>query len=105
MHVSVKWFKDQFNIEIASKEGKDPAVTIRGCRVVSGKDGDFIGYPATKNDNTGKWWNHASGSDDFNDYVLQLAQESKPREAPRPSKSNDRNSGGAPADFEDDIPF
>lgn len=33
-------------------------VSINDCRVVEGKDGDFIGFPARKG-NDGKYYNHA----------------------------------------------
>lgn len=31
-------------------------ITIYNCKVIEGKNGDFISYPQTK-DKDGKWWN------------------------------------------------
>lgn len=43
-------------------------VTIYGCKVVEGKNGDFVSFPQTK-DKNGKYWNVA--------YVKLTEQETK----------------------------
>jgi len=108
MQVNIKWFdnngKLSFNVGLTTKEGRDEFLSIKGCRIVTGKDGDFVAYPATKNENTGKWWNHVWGSDEFNSVILEKALHSRPSTgmpAPTKTSSNSQNSG----DFEDDIPF
>lgn len=92
MHIATVWKSEkQFNVEISSKEGADPFLSIRGCRIVSGKDGEFVSFPATKKDD-GKWWNHVWANDKFGKTVLDLA---KAAQAPKKSY----------AGHEDDIPF
>lgn len=45
----------KFNLVLELENGAP--VTIYGCRVVEGRDGDFIGWPSYK-DNNGNYWNH-----------------------------------------------
>lgn len=78
MAIRIKWFDKDFNVELFKNEGDEPYLTIRGCRIVSGNDGEFIGWPATKNDRTGKWWRHVGASDDFADAVLAKARAGRP---------------------------
>jgi DNA-binding cell septation regulator SpoVG len=80
-----------FNVGLASAEGKEPFLVIKGCRLVDGKDGRFVSWPAKKQDN-GKYWNHAWASDKFAAAVLQAYDDSKPG---KPKKSDD----------DSDIPF
>lgn len=100
MEISIKWFDGQypsFNVGIASKEGKEPFVEIKGCRIVQGKDGEFVAPPSTKGKND-KYWNHAYFSKDFSAVVLEKAKESQPQKhAPVKQQSNDP--------FYDDVPF
>jgi DNA-binding cell septation regulator SpoVG len=95
MHVAVKWFNDNFNVILSSKEGADPFLEIKGCRMVNGSNGPFVSYPSKKNEQTGKYWNHVYGSEKFNAVVLEKAQASQQTQE-RPRMSRD---GG------DDIPF
>jgi DNA-binding cell septation regulator SpoVG len=62
--------RPQFNVALSSGEGKEPFITIKGCRVVDGAKGAFISWPATKNQASGKYWNHVWASDAFNAAVL-----------------------------------
>jgi hypothetical protein len=94
MEIAVKWFNDQFNVSLLSKPGADPFLDIKGCRLVNGQNGLFVGWPATKNASTGKWWNHVYGSEKFNAAVLEKAQASQPNAAPRGRQEPD-----------EDIPF
>lgn len=76
MEITVQHFDGQypsFNIMLHSAPGAQPFLTIRGCRIVNGKDGDFISYPSRKG-NDGKYWNHVIGGEKFNDAVLKKAQ-------------------------------
>jgi DNA-binding cell septation regulator SpoVG len=82
MKLSVKWFDGkypQFNLMIASQEGKDPFIEVKGCRIVSGSDGEFVSGPSTKG-STGKYWNHVFMSKDFSEVVLRLAKASQPKQ-------------------------
>lgn len=104
IHLSVEWFEGKypsFNLHMASGEGKPAFMTIRGCRIISTAKGEFVSYPAQKNENTGKWWNHCQGSDRFNDEVLLIAKASQPK----PQESRQAPSK-PPADDEfNDLPF
>lgn len=96
MNVTVKWFNDNFNVILSTKEGKPPFLEIKGCRIVNGSNGPFVSYPSKKNEQTGKYWNHVYGSEEFNAVVLEKAQASQP-------------AGGEPrrqaASVDDDPPF
>lgn len=102
MEITIKWFNESkfpsFNVALSSKEGKDPFLEIKGCRIAQGKDGDFIGWPSTKNANSGKYWNHVYASKDFAAVVLEKAKESMPKaQESKQVKSDDG--------FDNDIPF
>lgn len=99
MHIEIEWREGRypsFNIHIASKEGKDAFLTIRGCRIIQSEKGDFVSFPAKKMDD-GKYFNHVWSSKEFNDHVLELALESQPKEQPKKSSRIE--------DMEDDLPF
>jgi DNA-binding cell septation regulator SpoVG len=91
MHVAVKWFNDNFNVILSSKEGADPFLEIKGCRVVNGSNGPFVSYPSKKNEQTGKYWNHVYGSEKFNAVVLEKAQASQ-QKAPTKQRQEDDDS-------------
>lgn len=78
MHVSIKWYESNFNVMLASKEGKTPFLEIKGCRIANGSNGPFVSYPSKKNEQTGKYWNHVYASEEFNAVVLEKAQASQP---------------------------
>jgi DNA-binding cell septation regulator SpoVG len=97
MHINIEWRTGKypsFNIHLATKEGKDAFMTIRGCKIIESEKGQFVSFPSRKMDD-GKYWNHVWSSKDFNDHVLNLALESQPKEESRSSKDDDS----------DDIPF
>ena len=98
MNISVEWREGKypsFNVSLASKDGAEPFLTIRGCRIGDGQKGAFVSYPAKKNEQTGKWWNHAWANDEFNRVVLEKAMA-----AMSPKKSRQ-----AEVSAEEDIPF
>lgn len=93
-HFDAVWKSEtNFNVEFASKEGAESFLSIRGCKIVKGKDGDFVSWPSSppKNDG-GKWWSHVWANDKFNAAVLDKAIASRPGKA---AKSTD----------DDQIPF
>ena len=99
MHIAIEWHGNQFNVILSTKPDADPFLQIKGCRIAETKSGGrFISYPARKNEETGKWWNHVWGSDKFNDAVMKAAEEAMPQEKPR--KSSDAMDG-----LKDDLPF
>ncbi len=104
MHVTVKWFDGKypsFNLNLHKAEGQTEFLSIKGCRIVSGSNGDFVSFPSTKKDD-GKYWNHAWANEQFAEYVLKLANESKPQKSPeqRSAQGSTRSN-----DLHDDIPF
>lgn len=90
MEISVRWFDQQFNVALASQPGKDAFLEIKGCRIANGKNGPFVSWPSTKNQSTGKYWNHIYGSEQFNAVVLSKAQECMPT---RQDRQRDDDSG------------
>ena len=99
MHVSVKWFDGKypsFNINLAKAEGQEEFLSIKGCRIANGNKGPFVSMPSTKNEHSGKYWNHAWGSEAFMAHVLKVAQESQPQQ---------QDTQPPPNDISDDIPF
>ena len=97
MAISIEHFpgdRPSFNVHLSQKEGAEPYLTIKGCRIVQGQKGAFVSWPATKNEKTQKYWNHVWASDAFNAAVLSAAEKAKPA----PKKP-------ALADPDDDIPF
>lgn len=105
MNITIEWNDSKypsFNVELASKEGMDPFIKVRGCKIMKKKaDGtEFLSWPSTKNESTGKYWNHVYGSDAFNAAVLAEAKKTEPKPMPEQVKL------AAKADpFDDDIGF
>ena len=96
MHIATVWKSDKkFNVELSSKEGAEAFLSIRGCRIAQGNDGDFVGFPADKNEQTGKWWNHVWANDKFAATVLELAKASRSGQQQRKAAQKD----------DSDIPF
>jgi DNA-binding cell septation regulator SpoVG len=92
MKITVEWFspdKPQFNVSLSTRDGVEPFLTIKGCRLVDGAKGVFVSWPATKNTQTGKYWQHVYSSDAFSVSVIQEAQASKPRQSAKPPAQKD----------------
>lgn len=95
MDIRIEWHGDQFNVALASKDGADEFLSIKGCRIANGSKGDFVSWPATKNQQSGKWWQHCWASEKFAAVVLSKAREAQPQNR-RPAKEQRDDS---------DIPF
>lgn len=54
-NVFVGKYGTKFNLVLQLENGA--MVTIYGCRVIEGREGDFIGWPCRK-DKNGNYWNH-----------------------------------------------
>jgi hypothetical protein len=96
MKITVEHFAGKypsFNVNLASSEGREPFLTIKGCRIVEGSKGRFISWPATKNESTGKYWQHCYASEAFNSSVLAEAEKTMPKTEKREKQ------------IDDDIPF
>ena len=94
MHITIEHFDKQFNVGLASKEGKEPFIVIKGCRIVDGSKGRFVSWPAKKLD-SGKYWNHIYATEAFGVAVIQAHDASMPKPAPR----------GRAQEPDDDVPF
>jgi hypothetical protein len=91
MKITIEHFDGKypsFNINLHSVEGAEPFLIVKGCRIVDGSNGPFVSYPATKNEKTGKYWNHVYGGEKFNEEILRLAT-GRQRAAPRQAPSHD----------------
>ena len=92
MHISIEWFDGkfpQFNVSLSGAPDRDPFLTIKGCRIVDGAKGRFISWPATKNEKTGKYWNHVWGSDAFAEKVLAQAEAARPKQRAKPADDDE----------------
>lgn len=77
MKINVTWFDKQFNVELSSADGKEPFLVVKGCRIVDGRNGEFVSWPARKLD-SGKFWQHVYASEAFAVEVLKAAKASMP---------------------------
>jgi DNA-binding cell septation regulator SpoVG len=100
MKIAIEWFvgaNPQFNVSLSSGEGKEPFIVIKGCRLVNGSKGEFVSWPATKNQNTGKFWNHVWASEAFNEAVkAEAIKANRPTQRPK----DERYRAGMPDDSE-----
>jgi DNA-binding cell septation regulator SpoVG len=101
LEVKIEW-KDgkypSFNVMLLTGPDKDPFMTIRGCKIIQGQKGEFVSYPARKQED-GKYFNYVYCADVFNRIVLEKANAAKPAES-KPSKS-----GSGFDDMDSDVPF
>lgn len=79
MAISIEHHDKQFNVLLSQREGAEPYLTIKGCRIVQGQKGVFVSWPATKNERTGKYWSHVWASEAFNSAVMAAYDASKPK--------------------------
>lgn len=78
MKITIEHHNDQFNVALSSGEGKEPFLTIKGCRVKDSDRGRFISFPARKLD-SGKWWNHVYASEGFQAAILAELDKGQPK--------------------------
>jgi DNA-binding cell septation regulator SpoVG len=91
MKISIEHFAGkypQFNVSLATKEGVEPFIVIKGCRLVNGSKGQFISWPAKKLD-SGKYWNHVYTSEPFSNAVLEEVLRTMPKESKAKSLDED----------------
>jgi DNA-binding cell septation regulator SpoVG len=102
MQIRIEWFKGNhpsFNVHVSSKDGAEPFIVVKGARIVNGSKGEFVSWPATKNETTGKYWSHVYGSEKFNEAVLKAAKETLPLQAPKPVVRDDLLYGDSDTPF------
>ena len=103
MRITIKHFTGQypsFNVSLSTKDGMEPFIEIKGCKIMNGSNGEFVSWPSRKLD-SGKYWNHVYASNAFNEAVLKAAKVEAPAPAPKAAPAN---SGGFES-MDDDIPF
>ena len=103
MKITTTWFTDNFNVDLSSSEGKEPFLSIKMCRIVSGKNGDFIGWPSSKKANGDGYWKHVWGSEAFVQAVLEEAKKSQPSRDTR--TLGERKRVEPRMDDDSDVPF
>ena len=99
MHIVIEWHDKNFNINLHSSPDKEAFLSIKGCRLVENDKGGFIGFPAKKNEQTQKYWNHVWANDEFQQHVIKLAKAAIPASQKAPSKTGNFDQ------MKDDIPF
>jgi len=105
MKVSIQMHGDQFNVQLSRAAGEDHFLAIKGCRIVEGKDGPFVSFPARKQDN-GNWWNHVWASEGFQAAILKAHKEAAKEDKPAKAKAKAKAKPAADdADLDGDIPF
>lgn len=62
---------------LALTKGDKVLMVVKGCKLVSGQNGQFVSGPSTKMDD-GKWFNYLFMDKQFGDYVSKLAIEAMP---------------------------
>lgn len=78
MKITVEHKERDFNVALSSKDGAEPFLIVRGCRVVDGSKGRFVSWPSRKTE-SGKWWSHCYSSDAFTRAVLTEYDATVPR--------------------------
>lgn len=108
MKVSVQWFEGKypsFNVSMHRDNEKDAFLEIKGCRIMHSEKGEFVSWPATKNEKSGKYWNHVYADKRFAEHILRLAKETQPKLQEQKTQSENKFQSLAEAKFEDDIPW
>ena len=108
MKISIEHHGDQFNVALASGEGKESFLVIKGCRMKDGEKGRWISFPARKLD-SGKWWNHVYASEGFQAAIIRAMDEQGSgrthAEQRRPMARDDAARARQTRVEDEDIPF
>lgn len=88
MQITIEHHDKSFNVALSSSSGKEPFLTIKGCRIVDSSKGRFVSMPAKKLE-SGKYWNHCYASDGFQDAIIQAYDASAPKQQPRRQAAQD----------------
>lgn len=107
MEIVIKWFDGKwptFNIELATKAGNDPFITIKGCSLREHNGKEFIGFPSKKME-SGKYWSHVFASDDFQRVIIEKAKVGMPKHEKEASKASNQDVKGSFDNSDSNIPF
>jgi len=99
MEITCTWIDGKypsFNLGLSSKEGREEFLVIKGCKIMTGKNGEFVTGPSTKGKDD-RYWNHTYMSKEFAEVVLEKAKASEPKV--RVTVTN------GDIDMDSDIPF
>lgn len=77
-------------------------VEIHGCKLASGKNGDFVSPPSRKDEKSGKYFNHAYFPQTVGDQIVALVNGGSNQDAGYPAQQDYQE---PPFDPDSDIPF
>jgi hypothetical protein len=66
-----------YSLNLHSGEGKEPFMTIKGCRLIDGTNGPFVSFPSHKDDKD-KYWPHVWASDGFHVEAIKAMRAATP---------------------------
>ena len=87
MKILIEHHDDRFNIGLSNKEG-EAFLTIKGCKIVQGKNGFFVSFPSKKLD-SGKYYNHVYASDAFQRVVIAEYEKTKQTKQAKPQSDDE----------------
>ena len=89
-----------YDVMLASAEGREPFLTIKDCKLIDGSKGQFVGFPARKDDKD-KWWPMVYASDGFQAEIIKAMNAA----TVRPTDTRTLSERKKPPVDMDDIPF
>jgi DNA-binding cell septation regulator SpoVG len=105
MHITIEHIHGKypsFNVNLHSKEGSQPFLTVKSCRLVEGTKGPFVSWPSRKMDNE-KYFNFCYASDGFQAEVIKAMNAATVRPTDTRTLSERRPKPPVADDF--DVPF
>lgn len=85
MEIRVTWRSEKmFNFELATQDGGDAFLAVKGCKIIDGAKGKFVSGPSWKNDK-GEWVNYTYMGPKFQEALIAkaLAAKAPPKAAPK----------------------
>jgi DNA-binding cell septation regulator SpoVG len=94
-----------YTVRLHSAEGKEPFLEIKDCKLIDGSKGQFVGFPARKDDKD-KWWPMVYASDGFQAEVIKVMNAATVRPTDTRTLSERRPKPPTSlADMVDDVPW
>ena len=88
-----------YTVRIASQEGREPFLEIKDCKLIEGRNGPFVGFPARKDDKN-KWWPMVYASDAFQVEIIKAMHA-----AETDKRTHAERKRATQTAIDDDIPF